>query len=58
MMASLPTVAVISLIAFNVIRPTLMLALAAAALLRVLDAAAWRVASALFNRERLVVAAT
>ena len=57
MLASLPTVAVTSLIAFNVIRPTLVLALAAAALLLVLDAAAWRVVSALFNRERLIVGA-
>jgi hypothetical protein len=57
MLAGLPTVAATSLIAFNVIRPTLMLALAAAALLLVLDAAAWRVVSALFIRERLIAGA-
>ena len=57
MLASLPTVAVTSLVAFNVIRPTLALALGAAALLLVLNAAGWRLVSALFNRERLIASA-
>jgi len=53
-LACLPTVAVTSLVAFNVIRPSFGLALAAAVLLLALDAAGWRVVSAMFNRERLI----
>jgi ABC-2 type transport system permease protein len=53
-LASLPTVAVTSLIAFNVIHATLGVALAAAAVLLLLDALGWRAASATFNRERLI----
>lgn len=53
-LACLPTVAVTSLVAFNVISPSFGLALAAAALLLVLDVAGWRVVSAMFNRERLI----
>jgi ABC-2 type transport system permease protein len=55
MLAGLPTVAVTSLIAFNVIHASLVLALGAAAVLLVLDAAGWRAVSAMFNRERLIV---
>jgi hypothetical protein len=53
-LACLPTVAVTSLVAFNVISPSFGLALAAAALLLVLDVAGWRLVSAMFNRERLI----
>ncbi len=54
MLASLPSVAVTSLIAFNVIHATLGLALGLAAALLVLDGLGWRITSATFDRERLV----
>jgi hypothetical protein len=47
-------VAVIVLVAYGVIHPTLAFALAAAALLLILSALGWRVASVLFDRERLI----
>jgi len=50
----LPTVAVTSLVAFNVITPSLGVAIGAAALLLILDVAGWRFVSAMFNRERLI----
>jgi ABC-type Na+ efflux pump permease subunit len=50
----LPTVAVTSLLAFNVITPSSGLAIGAAALLLILDVAGWRFVSAMFNRERLI----
>ena len=53
MLASLPSVAVTSLIAFNVIHATLGLALGLAAVLLVLDGLGWRIVSAMFDRERL-----
>jgi ABC-type transport system involved in multi-copper enzyme maturation permease subunit len=54
LLASLPSVAVTSVIAFNVIHATLGLALGLAVLLLVLDGLGWRIVSALFDRERLV----
>jgi ABC-2 type transport system permease protein len=53
-LVSLPTVAVTSLIAFNVIPATLAVAFAFAAALVILDRVGWRVASAIFDRERLI----
>ena len=53
-LASLPSVAVTTLIAYNVIHATLGLALGLAAVLLVLDGAGWRIVSALFDRERLM----
>jgi ABC-type transport system involved in multi-copper enzyme maturation permease subunit len=53
-LASLPTVAVTSLIAFNVIHASLRLALALGLALLVLDRLGWRVTAATFNRERLI----
>jgi ABC-2 type transport system permease protein len=53
-LASLPTVAVTSLIAFNVIHPSLRTAAAFGIALLVLIRLGWRVASALFDRERLI----
>jgi ABC-type transport system involved in multi-copper enzyme maturation permease subunit len=53
-LASLPTVAVTSLIAFDVIHPSLRTALAFGIALVVLIRLGWRVASALFDRERLL----
>jgi ABC-type transport system involved in multi-copper enzyme maturation permease subunit len=54
LLASLPAVILTLLIAIDVIHPTLRLAAICAALLVVLDALGWRVASRLFDRERLI----
>jgi len=54
LLASLPVVAVTSLIAFNVIPATLGVAVGLGAALLVLARAGWRFSSALFDRERLV----
>jgi ABC-type transport system involved in multi-copper enzyme maturation permease subunit len=53
-LGSLPTVVLTSLIAFDVIHPTLGLALGLAAALLVLDGLGWRIVSPAFNRERLI----
>ncbi len=53
-LASLPTVAITTLIAFNVIPASLRVALAFGIGLLVLDRLGWRVASSLFDRERLI----
>jgi ABC-type Na+ efflux pump permease subunit len=53
-LASLPTVAVTSLIAFNVIHATLGLALGLAAVLLLANRLGWRLTSAMFDRERLI----
>jgi ABC-type transport system involved in multi-copper enzyme maturation permease subunit len=54
LLANLPSVAVTTLIAFNVIHATLALALGATVLLLVLNRLGWRVTSAMFDRERLI----
>ena len=53
-LAGLPIVAVTSLISFNVIHPVLKVAFAFGIALLVLSRVGWRVASALFDRERLI----
>jgi ABC-type transport system involved in multi-copper enzyme maturation permease subunit len=53
-LANLPSVVVTSLIAFNVIHPSLLLALGAAVVLLVLNRLGWRLTSAMFDRERLI----
>jgi ABC-type Na+ efflux pump permease subunit len=53
-LASLPSLAVTSLIAYNVIHPSLGLALGGAAALLVLNRLGWRITSAAFSRERLI----
>jgi len=53
-LVGLPAVVVAYLVAFNVIHPTLDLALAFAAALLILDVLGWRLVSAVFDRERLV----
>lgn len=53
-LASLPSVAVTTLIAYNVIKPTLGLAIGLAAFLVALDRLGWRIVSAMFDRERLI----
>src|SRR5450755_351647 len=54
MLASLPSVAVTSLIAFNVIPVSLGLAIGSAVVLLVLNRLGWRVTAATLDRERLV----
>jgi ABC-2 type transport system permease protein len=53
-LASLPCVAVSSLIAYNVIHPTVRLAALLFVALLALDRVGWRVVSAAFDRERLI----
>ena len=53
--ASLPSVAVAILIALNVIDVSLLTGVVAAAVLLLLNRIGWRVASALFDRERLIL---
>ena len=53
-LASLPTAVLAALVAFNVIHPTLGLALGLGAALLLLDGAGWRIASATFDPERLI----
>ena len=53
-LAGLPSVAVTTLIALNVIPATLGRALAGAAVLLVLNRLGWRITSAMFDRERLI----
>jgi ABC-type transport system involved in multi-copper enzyme maturation permease subunit len=55
-LACLPSVAVTSLIAFNVIPATLALALVLGVLLLILDGVGWQIVSAMFDRERLMTA--
>jgi ABC-type transport system involved in multi-copper enzyme maturation permease subunit len=54
-LASLPTIAVTTLIAFNVVHPSLRLGVGVGMALLVLNRVAWRLVSALFDRERLIV---
>jgi ABC-type transport system involved in multi-copper enzyme maturation permease subunit len=54
LLANLPSVAVTTLLAYNVIHPTLAIAIGGAALLLVLNRLGWRVTSAMFDRERLI----
>jgi ABC-2 type transport system permease protein len=53
-LASLPSVFVVVLVALNVIPPTLGLAVVLGVVLLVLDGLGWRITSRLFDRERLV----
>jgi ABC-type Na+ efflux pump permease subunit len=53
-LASLPTVLVTTVIAFDAIHPSLALALGLAAALLLLDGLGWRIVSLAFNRERLI----
>jgi ABC-type transport system involved in multi-copper enzyme maturation permease subunit len=55
LLANLPSIAVTTLIAVNLIRPTLVLAVSGALLLLILNRLGWRFGSALFDRERLIL---
>jgi ABC-2 type transport system permease protein len=54
LLAGLPPVFVVVLIALNVIHATLGLAIGLAAILLVLDGLGWRITSGMFDRERLI----
>lgn len=54
-LTSLPPLAIVALMSFNVLAPSVGLALGLAGALLVIDGLAWRVVAALFNRERLLV---
>ena len=54
LLASLPPVVLIVLIALNVIQPTLRLAIGLGAVLLLLDGLGWRITSRMFDRERLI----
>ena len=54
LLASLPVVLGVVVIALDVIHPTFELAVGCAAVLIVLDALGWRITSRLFDRERLI----
>jgi ABC-type transport system involved in multi-copper enzyme maturation permease subunit len=56
-LASLPPVAIVALFSFNVITPSLGLALGLAAALLLVDGLAWRVVATMFDRERLIAGA-
>jgi ABC-type transport system involved in multi-copper enzyme maturation permease subunit len=53
-LASVPSAIVAVLVAYDVIHPTVEVAVGAAALLVVLNVIGWRITSALFDRERLI----
>jgi ABC-type transport system involved in multi-copper enzyme maturation permease subunit len=55
--ASLPPVAIVALMGFNVITPSTRLALVLAAVLLAIDVLGWRAVAAMFDRERLVTGA-
>jgi ABC-2 type transport system permease protein len=52
--ASLPPLAIVALMAENVITPSLTLALGLAAALLLIDGLAWRIVAKMFDRERLI----
>ena len=56
--ASLPPLGIVALMSFNVITPTLALALGLAAGLLTVDVLGWRAVAAMFDRERLVTGTT
>ena len=57
MLASLPPLAITALMSFKVIHTTLTLAIAVGVGLLAIDGLAWRVVSAMFDRERLITGA-
>jgi ABC-2 type transport system permease protein len=55
LLASLPSIAVTTLVGFNVIKASLVAGLVAAAALLLLNRIGWRLVSATFDRERLII---
>jgi ABC-2 type transport system permease protein len=56
-LASIPPLAIVSLMSFRVIQPTLAVAVTFGVGLLAIDGLAWRVVSAMFDRERLITGA-
>ncbi|MHB8692066.1 MAG: ABC transporter permease [Solirubrobacteraceae bacterium] len=56
-LASVPPLAIVALMSFRLIQPTLALAVALGVGLLAIDSLAWRVVSTLFDRERLITGA-
>jgi hypothetical protein len=54
LLASLPPLGIVALMAFNVVTPSLGLALGLAAGLLFVDVLGWRAVAAMFDRERLI----
>jgi hypothetical protein len=54
-LASVPALALTTLITFRVIHPTVALAVGLGIALVAIDAIAWRIASIMFDRERLIL---
>jgi hypothetical protein len=54
-LASLPSIAMTTLVGLNVIRVSLLAGLVAAAALLLLNWIGWRLVSAMFDRERLII---
>jgi ABC-type Na+ efflux pump permease subunit len=52
--ANIPPIGIVALISFNVISPSIAVAVGLAAALLVLDALGWRAVAAMFDRERLI----
>jgi ABC-2 type transport system permease protein len=57
-LASVPPLAVVALVSFNVFTPSFTISLAFALGLLVADIVMWRIVSAMFDRERLIVGAS
>jgi len=53
-LARLPPLVIVALMSFNVIAPTLGLALGLAGALLIVDVLGWRAVAAMFDRERLI----
>jgi ABC-2 type transport system permease protein len=53
-LATIPMILVTSLLSFQVVKPSLALAVLVASILGVIDLAGWRIVSAMFDRERLL----
>jgi hypothetical protein len=56
-LASLPPLGIVALMTYQVIQPSVTLAILLASILAVADIAGWRVVAALFDRERLITGA-
>ena len=56
-LASLPALGITSLMTFQVLQPTVTVAVIIALALLLIDVAAWRIVSAMFDRERLITGA-
>lgn len=56
-LASLPPLGIVSLLSFQIIQPSITLAIVLAAILALVDVAGWRFVASIFDRERLITGA-